>query len=858
MTQRPLQAKNTRFARVARHSISGQRGLVLMLALLATLAVTLVRADASWSPWTIWIPTALAISVSIVLMLWGPQRTSDKSANSLWIAVAFGLIAYVFPLNIFVKGVLAQTGEPFELVMLAMVQHAAVVAVAMFAVRKAEWISGLLSFFLFVFCVTMSSDRMVYLLAGIYGLLSIWWLMGAYWERIQGGFVAQQSVPVVKLRFGILIALVAMLLLLGYVGSTRTTTLGSLLGFMPTSGGSGENDDSARSGIGDGDRVVAAQDSAMSFGPVESELFLEDTSPSLYDMFSDVYGDDPKKITRTEKAVSLGGAEGPQKHQHLSQSQKSSREFSAVRRAKSENQKKPEQKLTSAMLYLIGEVPTHLVMESFDAFDGRQWTHQQPSQAENLTLAPIGGKPYVRFIQPSSIDYALKEQTYGVKLINLKSPRIPSPHLMSAVHIDKVDRVDFYGMTADGVPQMVDREHIPQLTVLHLKTLTPHIHALRRSSYFQRFGSRVREQGSVVKPEEVRAAQAKFESVQPVEAIPVQQVPLPSLVVNGSSAEVDSPASNDNADTAAERILKSMESFEPHYQIAASQMELSELAGEWTQGVSRGWSEVDAIVDRLREEFVHDPAAIAPEDCEDVVAHFLQTKRGPDYLFATTAAMLLRSRGFPTRLVTGFYADPKDFEYATAQTIIRKEDLHTWLQVTVDGQNWISLEPCPDYLEPIEDLNWLEWSSLGLWSTYQWLWRHPLQVLATSVLAAWCYWARLWLFELGLTLWVAAIGSIGSLRNKVLWILWLMQWRGRLYGKPRPSHKTLRSWLRESAQDSEPVKEFIPHVERMLYGPAHVQLGDNTQELNKLCKFLLWGRKPFSVSTSPSSRSLTT
>jgi hypothetical protein len=118
--------------------------------------------------------------------------------------------------------------------------------------------------------------------------------MGAYWERIQGGFVAQQSVPVVRLRASILISLVALLLLLGYIGSTRSTTLGSLLGFVPTSGGSGENDESARSGIGDGDRVVAAQETAMSFGPVESELFLEDTSPSLYDMFTDMYGEAPK------------------------------------------------------------------------------------------------------------------------------------------------------------------------------------------------------------------------------------------------------------------------------------------------------------------------------------------------------------------------------------------------------------------------------------------------------------------------------------------------------------------------------------------------------------------------------------
>lgn len=860
MTQRPLRAKQTRFAKVGSRmatgaGVSGQRGLVLLLALLAAVAATLIRIDASWTPWTIWFPAVLSTFVAMVLMMVAPASAATQKPGGLWIGLTVILIAYILPWNSLVKVLFVQAGEPLELVMLAMVQQAAIVAVALYPVRKAEWISGLLSFFLFVFCITMSNSQVVYVLAGLYGLLSIWWLMGAYWERIQGGFVAQQSVPVFRLRASILVALVGLLIVLAYVGSTRSTTVASLLGFMPTSGGSGDSDDSARSGIGDGDRVVAAQDTAMSFGPVESELFLEDTSPSLYDMFSDMYGDDPKVNKRAEKAVSLPGADGPQKHQHLSQSQKSSREFSAVRRAKLGNDKKPQQKLTSAMLYLIGEVPTHLVMETFDAFDGRQWTHQQPVRDVELKLTSIGDKPYITYIPKGSVPYALTEQVYGVKLINLKSPRIPGPHLLASVHIDKVDRVDFYGKSRDDVPEMTGRAHIPQLTVMHLRTYMPHIHALRDASTFSNMARRVRMAGQYVRAEDVRKSQERFEVEHPEgEMILLPMVKPESLQDSNSVASPASPPVEVSTDQEERQKLDLTQAFEVHFQVATERARIEALASEWTRGVSRSWHEVDAILARLKSEFEYDPKAVAPEECEDVVTHFLNTKRGPDYLFASTAAMLLRARGFPTRLVTGFYADPKDFEYATGQTVIRKEDLHTWLQVSIDGRHWISVEATPGFLNPIEDLTWFEAAELGLIALGRWIWFHPLTVLAIIAAAAWAIWARVWIVELSLTLWVALVGNTGSLRNRTLWLMWLLQCRGQLYGKPRPRYKTIRSWLSEVASDSVPVREFIPHVERLLYAPPQAGIPDTDNEYRKLYRLLLWGRQTFSQRTTQSSQ----
>jgi hypothetical protein len=324
------------------------------------------------------------------------------------------------------------------------------------------------------------------------------------------------------------------------------------------------------------------------------------------------------------------------------------------------------------------------------------------------------------------------------------------------------------------------------------------------------------------------------------------------LDVSSQSKNVTIPATPAQTSDATAN-LEALQAFEVYYQIASEKAMIEELAAKWTRGVSRGWGEVDAIVTNLKEEFTHDPTATVPEDCEDVVEHFLKSKSGPDYLFASTAAMLLRARGFPTRLVTGFYADPEDFEYATGQTIVRKEDLHTWLQVSIDGTHWISVEATPGFMNPIEDLNWLEWAEIGFWWTCRWLLNHPLAVLVTLSALAWIVWARIWIVELILTLWVAVIGSMGSLRSRTLWLVWLLQWRGKLHGKPRPSYKTLRSWLREAAKDSASVRDFLPYLERMLYAPSHASQSQGDNEFDRLYRLLLWGRQMFLNQPSRSS-----
>src|SRR5205085_1957064 len=71
--------------------------------------------------------------------------------------------------------------------------------------------------------------------------------------------------------------------------------------------------------------------------------------------------------------------------------------------------------------------------------------------------------------------------------------------------------------------------------------------------------------------------------------------------------------------------------------------------------------------------------------------------RGPDYQFAGAAAVLLRVLGYPTRLVSGFYAAPGRYDPQTGHTPVVQDDLHFWAEVRLPPGDWLVVEPAPGY-----------------------------------------------------------------------------------------------------------------------------------------------------------------
>ena len=755
----------------ARDTSRDQRASCLVLAIVAAVAFQVARQwddDQRWK----YVVDLIATVAGAACLFWIGRRDARNTPQlpprlAAWLG-GFLLLPAIVELAL---RQFAGAGDALEIVMLVCLRNAAL-GTAAFARRPPQArLSSVFSGFLTLFSVSISDGKAVYLPAAIFSAIGLWSLMGAYWDRLQGKLAAdsRRQTPA---RLGVLSSVCGLLAVCAVFAAGTRHELFALPGFMPTSGGQKESDPYARQGIGDGDMLAAAKDQAMTFGPVDSEQFLESEMPSLYDMLDDRYGEPTVKPRRVQRAVALGGKNSTNRPKNPSESKRSGREFAAARRKSQNRTSQPSATESKALIYVLGEVPVHLALETYDTFDGATWIHGAVKTPNSpLVLKTVGDRPWFE-ISASPREWVLAQERHAVKVVNLRSARYPSPPLLTAVLIDRVNRADLFAWSSDGVLQIEGQESVPQFTVIHLVNNVLGADAVRTYAFRE-------------------AATAKNDDY----------LQFPEV---GSVAEA------------------------------------KKLAELWTRGVSPGWPQVEAIIAGLRSGFVHDEQAVAPPGCADVVGHFLKSRRGPDYLFASTAALLLRSCGYPTRLVTGFYADPKRYDRRAGQTAVLKEDAHTWLEVGVARGTWVPVEPTPGYESPRMVLTWREFAwtlavSLGRWMRTQW----RLIAVAAS-LALIMVWQRRRLVDITASLtWRTQL--LGGPRPALLATVRLLECRARLAGCSRPRNKTLVAWhgrwltaMRGDASASGSRLMFL--INWSLYAPRSVEVPLPPAQVKQICR----------------------
>ncbi len=71
----------------------------------------------------------------------------------------------------------------------------------------------------------------------------------------------------------------------------------------------------------------------------------------------------------------------------------------------------------------------------------------------------------------------------------------------------------------------------------------------------------------------------------------------------------------------------------------------------------------------------------------------LQVRRGHCEFFASAMALMLRSLGMPTRVVSGYRGG--EWSDATQAFIVRQSMAHLWLEVYFEGAGWVRFDPAP-------------------------------------------------------------------------------------------------------------------------------------------------------------------
>ncbi len=224
---------------------------------------------------------------------------------------------------------------------------------------------------------------------------------------------------------------------------------------------------------------------------------------------------------------------------------------------------------------------------------------------------------------------------------------------------------------------------------------------------------------------------------------------------------------------------------------------VQQLAEQLTDDLPRGWPQIMAIEDYLRNGCTLDRSATVSADVSSPVEDFLlHTRRGPEYLFATSAAVLLRSIGYSTRVVSGFYAHPDRYDAARRNTPVYAKDAHVWCEVCIGASTWLTLEPSPGYqlLKPPPNL----WEKVmrGLHAAWRLLVRQSAVLLAAAVVLILIVARRRFLEDRLRTLRWRFIAR-GDSRNRAAELAELVDHRLRLAGLPRRAGTTLRRWANQ-------------------------------------------------------------
>jgi hypothetical protein len=312
--------------------------------------------------------------------------------------------------------------------------------------------------------------------------------------------------------------------------------------------------------------------------------------------------------------------------------------------------------------------------------------------------------------------------------------------------------------------------------------------------------------------------------------------PGTTIECDSRSVDVDRLAAVDmrRPPTAAiERYLACPEAIDPA---------VTDMAHKWAAGSRRGWKQIEAISSHLRSWCVHDRAACAAVDCPDIIGDFLLKRRhGPDYLFASAAAVMIRSLGYPTRVVSGLYVSPTRYDRKTGNTPVLTEDAHFWLEVLLPDGAWVAVEPTPGYELAGPSLTWTQklWAAVA--AAWSWSVDHALLLGILAIVLVLVYWFRRELSDLAATLrWRWA--TRGCWRRRVLGTVRLMDRRALWAGRARPPGQTLSRWYGRTAREAVPelssdLERLIALADRAVHAPRQrpALVQPNEREVHATC-----------------------
>ncbi|MEW8071216.1 MAG: DUF3488 and transglutaminase-like domain-containing protein [Candidatus Thiodiazotropha sp.] len=178
------------------------------------------------------------------------------------------------------------------------------------------------------------------------------------------------------------------------------------------------------------------------------------------------------------------------------------------------------------------------------------------------------------------------------------------------------------------------------------------------------------------------------------------QLHSPGALKSGTAYAVESQRTIRNGRTFAETEYVELPNFRQLPQNIDPR--IIQLASQVAEPYDSQFAKAIALEQHLRKHYDYDFDSIFKSQHQTPLSRFLfETKKGHCEYFASALAIMLRTQGIPSRLVTGFSATNQN--PMTGYYDIYALDGHAWVEAYVDDIGWLELEPTAYYDGPAVD-----------------------------------------------------------------------------------------------------------------------------------------------------------
>jgi len=449
-------------------------------------------------PTHVWLPalvleTVLLLSVPVVALgvLLKPHRVEFVFRSAAWIplgAVSFAILGLLVQYGQRLVGL----GDSTEVVCLVVLQFVGWYLIVFSSLVPSYRKVGFVTSCALVLFVCFTNDRASILVVSFFfAIVALWHLLSNYWSKLDSKALDGQSrmLPISSIAIASTLLFIVCTSAIAWAVVPQDLVT-RLAGFSPFSGGeSGKPDHFARAGVGDGHMLSAGQN-ATTTGPVESDQFVEDDKPSMYDV--NVERNEPatefKKIKRS-RSVAI---DAKAKHLHkIIQSEQAGRSFRTSRKPPSNKVIDLENRISKALFLVEGSTPVRFSISSFQHFDGWDWSKtdldKKDLKGTEIRLVQRRGTPWFENSIPDNVNVT-SSRAHQVKVLRLKTDSVPVPPLHRAWHIDLVDDPTMFEFNAQGVLRM-QRKTVPSHTIIDNISDIPNFYALAEGTSYQPIGA---------------------------------------------------------------------------------------------------------------------------------------------------------------------------------------------------------------------------------------------------------------------------------------------------------------------------------------------------------------------------------